>query len=73
MKKSFRFEGLDCANCAAKIENRISKIEGVTAASVNFIMAKMVIEAPDGLIDDVCAQAEKIARSVSPDIIIKRA
>jgi len=46
MKKTFKLNGLDCANCAAKMEASINKLEGVTA-SVSFMTQKMVLEAPD--------------------------
>ena len=43
MKKVFKLEDLDCANCAAKMENAISKIEGVESANVSFMTQKMTI------------------------------
>jgi len=48
MKKSFRLEGLDCANCAAKIEKEVKALDGVTDVTVNAMTAKMVLEADDG-------------------------
>ena len=45
MKKTFRLEGLDCANCAAKIERGIAALDGVSNASVNFMTGKLTIEA----------------------------
>ena len=47
MKKVFRLEGLECANCAAKMEKAISKIDGVSDANVNFMTTKLVIEASE--------------------------
>ena len=47
MKKSFVIEELDCAHCAAKIEEEIKKIEGVNSVSVNFLAQKMTIDAQD--------------------------
>ena len=47
MKKTYELEDLDCANCAAKIEDAISKLEGVKSANVNYIMQKMTVEADD--------------------------
>ena len=41
MKKRFKLEDLDCAHCAAKMEEAIKKIEGVNDASVNFLAQKM--------------------------------
>ena len=47
MKKSVKLIDLDCANCAAKIEDAVKKIDGVTNASVSFMAQKMTLEAPD--------------------------
>ncbi|EOS62135.1 hypothetical protein C815_00026 [Firmicutes bacterium M10-2] len=46
MKKTYKVE-VDCANCAAKIEDAISKIEGVNSARVNFMTQKLVIDTDD--------------------------
>ena len=43
MKKIFKLENLDCANCAAKMERAIAKIEGVSAVSVNFMGQRLAI------------------------------
>ena len=72
MKKTYKLEGLDCANCAAKIEKEISKISGVTTASVNFMSTKMVIEAEDALMDAVEKSAIIIVKKVEPDVSVKR-
>ena len=61
MKKKFKVE-VDCANCAAKIENAISKIEGVNAVSVNFLTQKMTLEADDDRFDEILQQAVKTAK-----------
>ena len=47
MKKTYRIEGLDCANCAAKIEGMISKLDGVNSCTINFITGKIIIDADD--------------------------
>ena len=44
MTGTFKLDGLDCANCAAKIERAVKKLDGVTEATVNFLSAKMIIE-----------------------------
>ena len=46
MKKTYKIE-VDCANCAAKIENAINKLEGVEKAAVNFLTQKLTLEAAD--------------------------
>ena len=59
MKKKFKMENLDCANCAAKMEAAIKKIPGVTDASMNFMTQKLTLEAEDGRFDAILAEAQK--------------
>lgn len=72
MKKTFRLEGLGCANCAAKMEKAINGLDGVTSATVNFITTKMVIEAVDEKMDSIITSAEKIIKKIEPDVIVKK-
>ncbi len=73
MKKSFKLIDLDCANCAAKMETAIKKIDGVTNASVSFMNQKMTIEADDARFDDIVKEAVKVCKKVEPDceIVLK--
>lgn len=73
MKKVFKMEDLDCANCAAKMENAIKKIDGVEEATVSFMSQKLTLTADDDKFDDILKQAVKICKKVEPDcrIIIK--
>ena len=48
MKKVYKMQNLDCANCAAKMERNISAIEGIEECSVNFIMQKVSVQIADG-------------------------
>ena len=70
MKKTYRLENLDCAACAAKMEGAISKLDGVESVSVNFIMQKLTLEAPDERFDDIMKKAVKLCRRVEPDMEI---
>lgn len=67
MKKTYKLEDLDCANCAAKMEDAIKKIDGVTNASVSFIMQKMTIEAADDRFEQVLKDVLKTIKKVEPD------
>ena len=73
MKKTFKLEDLDCANCAAKMEAAIKKLDGVTNASVSFMTQKMTIEAEDERFDEVVKAAVKCISRVEPDcrVILK--
>ena len=65
MKKTFKLIDLDCANCAAKMEDAIKKLPGVTGATVSFLTQKMTIEADD--VDAVMKDVVKVCRKVEPD------
>jgi copper chaperone CopZ len=67
MKKVFEMEDLDCANCAAKMEDAIRKIEGVTYVSISFMAQRMTIEADDAKFDAIMKQAQKAVKKVEPD------
>lgn len=72
MKKTFDLEDLDCANCAAKMENGIKKLDGVKDASVSFITQKMTIETEEGVdLDELMKRVVKTVRRVEPDCRIK--
>ena len=72
MKRKFDIE-VDCANCAAKIEAAIQKIEGVQSASVSFMTQKLTIQADDARFDAVVQEAVKVCKKVEPDceIVLK--
>lgn len=67
MKKKFKLQDLDCANCAAKMEEAIKKIDGVNDASVNFMMQKMTIDADDSRFDDIMKEVVTVCAKVEPD------
>lgn len=60
-------EDLDCANCAAKMEEAVKKIDGVEFASVNFLAQKMTLEADDEAFDEILKKAIKTIKRVEPD------
>ena len=67
MKRTFKLEDLDCANCAAKMEDAISKLPGVTKVSINFMAQKMILEADDDKFDAVLKEAVKCVSKIEPD------
>ncbi|WP_312701382.1 cation transporter [Sedimentibacter sp.] len=73
MKKKFVLEGLDCANCAAKIENDINKIDGVESASINLMTTKLTIEAAEDKMQEIADTAKKIVNKYEPDVIFRTA
>ena len=71
MKKKFKLTDLDCANCAAKMEDAIRKIEGVENASVSFMTQKMTIEAAEDQFDRIMQEVVAVCKKVEPDCVIK--
>ena len=67
MKKTFKLQDLDCANCAAKMEEAIRKVDGVKDATVSFMMQKMTVEADEAHFDDIMQQVVKVCKRVEPD------
>ena len=67
MKKKFQLEDLDCAHCAAKMEEAIKELPGVISASVNFLAQKMTIEAEDDVFDETVKKAIECIKKVEPD------
>ena len=67
MKKMYKLEDLDCANCAAKMERAVQKIDGVNSASVSFMTQRMTIDADDNRFDEIMNEVVKVCRKVEHD------
>ena len=72
MKKSYRLEELDCANCAAKMERAIGKIDGVRAASVSFLGQRLEVEADEDRFEEIMERVARACRRVEPGCRIVR-
>lgn len=72
MKKKFKLQDLDCANCAAKMEEAIKKIDGVNEASMSFMTQKLTIDAADDRFEAIMDEVEKVCAKVEPDMKILR-
>ena len=68
MEKVYRLDGLDCANCAAKIERSVQQIKGVENAQVDFMSTKLTIQAPEKEIARVCEEAKEVVNKLEPDV-----
>ena len=66
MKKHYKFE-IDCANCAAKVEEAIKKINGVNGATVSFMTQKLTLDADDARYDEILQQVITTAKKIEPD------
>lgn len=67
MKKKFKVQDLDCAHCAAKMEDAIKKIDGVNDANVNFLTQKMMVDAEDEKFEEIMKQVVSVCAKVEPD------
>ena len=67
MKKKFAMEDLDCANCAAKMEAAIKKIDGVNDAVISFMAQKLTIDAEEERFDEIMQEVVKVCKRVEPD------
>ena len=72
MKKTFKLEDLDCANCAAKMEEAIKKLDGINDASVSFLTQKMTVDIEDEKFDAVMDEVVKKCKKIEPDCVILR-
>lgn len=67
MKKKFKMIDLDCANCAAKMEDAIKKIDGVNDATVSFMMQKLTIDADEARFNEIMKEVAQVCKKVEPD------
>ena len=72
MKKVYRLEDLDCANCAAKMERAVAKIDGVNEVSISFMGQRMSIDADEGRFEEIMDSVVKVCKRVEPDCTIVR-
>lgn len=70
MKKTFKLEDLDCANCAAAMERAIAALDGVNSVTVNFMGMKMILDAEDEKFDEVMKGAHKAAAKYDTTIVV---
>ena len=67
MKKTFKLEGLDCANCAAKIEKKVKAMDGVKDATVSFFAQKLVLEADDAQFNEIARKVAEVVHHTDAD------
>ena len=72
MKKTFKLIDLECANCAAKMEDGIKKLSGVNDASVSFLTQKMTVDADDSRFEQIMDEVAKVCSKIEPDCEIVR-
>lgn len=71
MKSTYKIKGIDCANCAAQLENAINKVKGVQNASISFMAERMVIEYDEQNKDEIMKKIKKVIKKEEPDAILE--
>lgn len=71
MKSTYKIKGIDCANCAAQLENAINKVEGVQNASISFISERMIIEYDEQNKEEIMKKIKKVIKREEPDAILE--
>lgn len=70
MKKVVKLENLDCANCAAKMESAVAKIDGVESATVSFMNQKMILQLDEENMTAILDKVKRICAKIEPDCIL---
>ena len=70
MKKVFKLEDLDCANCAQKMEDAVKKLEGVEDCTISFMSQKMTLTAAEDRFDEIVKKAVKLCLSHTTFILM---
>lgn len=72
MRKIFKMEDLECANCAAKMQDAIAKIDGVNSVNISFMAQKLTLDAEDERFDAILDAAQKAISKFEKDCVIVR-
>ena len=70
MTRNFVLSEIDCANCAAKVEQKIKKIKGVQDATVVFLTKKVTITADEADFDRIIAEAQAAIKKIEPECVL---
>lgn len=68
MQKTYKLDGLDCANCANKIEQAVTKVHGVKKAQVDFMTTKMTMDIEESHVLEVDSETREIIGKLEPDV-----
>ena len=67
MKKVYRMQNLDCANCAAKMERAIQKLDGVQDVTISFMAQRLTLECDEARLPEILEQIKVCIAKVEPD------
>jgi copper chaperone CopZ len=69
--KSFKLNGLGCANCAARMQDKIGKLDGVKSATVSFITTKLIIDGDNDKMEKIIESARIIIKKIESDVVMQ--
>lgn len=67
MRKIYRMKNLECANCAAKMERLIGKLDGVDAVEISFMAQKIILDADEARLSAILEQAKACVKRIEPN------
>ncbi|MCR5800220.1 MAG: heavy-metal-associated domain-containing protein [Lachnospiraceae bacterium] len=70
MVKTFILEDLDCAHCAAKIEEEVGKLEGVLKSTCTFLTQKLTLEIDESKAGSITKDVKKVVKKFEPDVTV---
>lgn len=71
-KREYILEGLDCANCAAKIEKKAGELDGIDSATMNFVTKTLTLNASDAnAMESLTSQVKQIVKALEPDVVVR--
>lgn len=71
MRKIAKITGLDCANCAAKLEKLLGKIKGVKAVQLNFMAQRITFELEEQNLEETISEIKSVTKKMEPDCVYK--
>ncbi|MBE6887621.1 MAG: heavy metal transporter [Ruminococcaceae bacterium] len=73
MTKTYRLTGLCCANCAARMERLIEKIDTVEEVTLNFMTTKLIVEMDENAVAETEDKIMAAIAKVSKEVVMTRA
>ena len=71
MRKIVRFTGVCCANCAARLERALEKIDGINSVQLNFMAQRVNFDIDDNKYEEVVKKIKEVTEKVLPECIYK--
>jgi Cd2+/Zn2+-exporting ATPase len=70
-EKEFELEGLNCSNCALKIEDQVKKLDGMEKVELNFATSTLKVAAEDAKLEKIKEELQKISDRIEPGVKVR--